>query len=70
MSNDDDRLHAIIAESMRNARTNEALQADVQYRPSEWTPEMEAALVQKLHGSEAERIDKLIAEQNEWARRS
>lgn len=66
MTNEDDaRLQAIIRESERNARTNPAVAADVQLQPSQWSEAETSALMLKLHGTEAERLDRLIAEANE-----
>lgn len=67
---DDARLRAMISDSTRNERVNEAVAADVAHKPAEWTPEQEAELIQRLHGTDAERLDRLIAEQNERIRRS
>lgn len=65
-----ERLAAIIRAQGDNMRTNPAVAADVQYRPAEWTPDMEAELIAKRYGTDAERIDRLIAEQNERTRRT
>ncbi|MEJ1091956.1 hypothetical protein [Microbacterium istanbulense] len=74
MTTDDIRLNgteremrALIAESEHNRRTNPALEAE-RYRPTEWTPEMERELVERVHGDERARIDRLIAEHNEAQR--
>lgn len=65
----DDRLRALIKAGLDNERDNPAVAADVQYRPHEWTQEQEQELVARIHGTEAQRIDRLIAEQNEEMRR-
>lgn len=70
MTEDDARLRAIINESKRNNVANPAVAADLQYKPHHWTPAEEAELVQKLHGTDAERLDALIAENNERIRRT
>ncbi|MGF2950453.1 hypothetical protein [Microbacterium alcoholitolerans] len=64
-----DMLLAIIAESERNQRENEYARTEQTYTPKAWTPEEEAALMDKLHGTDAERLDRLIAEHNEQQRR-
>jgi hypothetical protein len=64
----DPRTRAIIDASIANNRNNPAVQSDVQYRPAEWTPEQERELIERLHGTERERIDRLIAEHNEQQR--
>lgn len=70
-TNDDARLRAIIADSSRPDPLRDAARAaDVQYAPRAWTEAEEAELVEKLHGTEAERLDALIAELNESRRRS
>lgn len=65
---DDARLRAIINESRRNERDNPAVAADTRYKPSEWTAEQERELVERQHGTERERIDRLVAEFNEQQR--
>lgn len=64
----DERTRAIIAASRENQRENPALEADAQYKPAEWTEAQERELVEHLHGTEAQRIDALIARQNEEMR--
>lgn len=71
MTMTDDRLRALIADSSRPDPARDAARAaDVQYAPRAWTEAEEAELVEKLHGTEAERLDKMIAELNEQRRRS
>lgn len=64
-----DMLLAIIADSERNQRENEYAKVEQDYSPKVWTPEEEAALMDKLHGGERERIDKLVSEYNEQQRK-
>lgn len=66
----DERLSAIVRAQGENIRSNPAVAADVQYKPAQWTPDMEAELVANRYGTERERIDKLVAEQNERTRRT
>lgn len=66
---DDARLRAIINESRRNERDNPAAAAGTEHAPHVWTADEEADLVQRIHGDERERIDRLIAEFNEAQRR-
>ncbi|MCC2030343.1 hypothetical protein KEC56_12610 [Microbacterium sp. YMB-B2] len=68
MNDDDARLRALINDAKRNERSNPAVAADVQHRPSAWTPEQERELVEQTHGDERERIDRLVAEYNEQQR--
>ena len=71
MSENNDRLRAIINDAKRSdVLRDAALVAEQQYRPAQWTPAMEAELVERLHGTDAERLDALIAENNERIRKS
>ena len=67
MTFEEERWNAIRNASLRNERENPAVQAE--YRPEQFTPEMERELVEKVHGTEAERIDRLVAEFNEAQRK-
>ena len=67
---DDPRLRAIVSESLRNERNNPALEAEQRYKPSQWTDAQTAELMERLHGDERERIDRLVSEHNERMRRS
>jgi hypothetical protein len=60
----DDMLDAIISASLRNGRENPAVAAATEHAPHQWTPEEETELAQRLHGTESERIAKLVDEQN------
>ncbi|WP_139305271.1 hypothetical protein [Microbacterium hydrocarbonoxydans] len=56
--------------SRPDAVRDAALAAEQAYKPHQWTPEQEAELVERVHGTEREWIDRMIAEQNERQRRS
>lgn len=71
MTMSDDRTRAIVNDARRRDPVRDAaLEAERQYKPAEWTPEMERELVERLHGTDAERLDALIAAENERIRRS
>lgn len=70
MTAEDDKLRAIIADSSRPDPMRDAARAaDVQYAARAWTEAEERELVERLHGSEAERLDRLVSEINEQQRR-
>ncbi|WP_404435175.1 hypothetical protein LG322_08450 [Microbacterium aerolatum] len=68
--NEDPYMRAVIDQSLQNERSNPAVAADVEYKPAEWTEEQTAELIERQHGDERERIDRLVAENNERIRRS
>lgn len=55
---------AKIRASLANERTNEAQAAEKANAPKAWTATEEAELVNKLHGTPEERIQKLIDQAN------
>ncbi|MGF2950303.1 hypothetical protein [Microbacterium alcoholitolerans] len=69
MTDNNERTRAIINDARRSDPVRDAaLEAERQYRPAEWTPEQEAELIERQHGTERERIDRLVSEHNERQR--
>lgn len=67
MTADDDnaRLRAIIADARRSDPVRDAaLAAEREYAPKAWTQAEEAELVEHMHGTDAERLAKLVDEAN------
>lgn len=66
----DDMFTAKINAGLENDRTNPAVRADAEFRPEVWTEADEVAYQAKHYGSDADRLQKLVDQENARRRRT